>query len=84
MEDRLHQPYRTELLPGLKSIITSATDAGAEGAFLSGAGSTITAFATANEKQIARMMEIAATEAGLAGLTQILAIDKTGARVIES
>ena len=43
MEDRLHQPWRAELVPGLDSIITSALMAGAAGACLSGAGPTILA-----------------------------------------
>lgn len=83
MEDRLHQPYRTELLPGLKSVIATATDTGAIGAFLSGAGSTITAIAIDNEQQIAQSMEQSAKEEGLLGTTQILAIDKTGTQVTE-
>jgi homoserine kinase len=84
MEDRLHQPYRTELLPGLSNVIASATDAGAIGAFLSGSGSTVTAFAVGNERQIAEKMELAAAEEGLTGFTQVLAIDKIGAHVTES
>ena len=42
-EDRLHQPYRAELVPGLDSIIGSAMMAGALGAFLSGAGPAVLA-----------------------------------------
>ena len=83
MEDRLHQPYRTQLLPGLNSIIASSTDAGAVGAFLSGAGSTVTAIAIDNERQIAQNMQRSAKEEGLVGTTQILAIDKIGTQVTE-
>ena len=43
MEDRLHQPWRAQLVPGLDKIITSALMAGAAGACLSGAGPTILA-----------------------------------------
>ncbi|MQG21224.1 MAG: homoserine kinase [SAR202 cluster bacterium] len=83
MEDRLHQPYRTQLLPGLNSLIASSTDAGAVGAFLSGAGSTVTAIAIDNERQIAQNMQRSAKEEGLVGTTQILAIDKIGTQVTE-
>ncbi|MCM3080114.1 MULTISPECIES: homoserine kinase [Brevibacillus] len=41
MGDRLHQPYRAELVPGLKEILEAATRNGAVGAALSGAGPTI-------------------------------------------
>jgi homoserine kinase len=43
MEDRLHQPWRAELVPGLETIIASALMAGAAGACLSGAGPTVLA-----------------------------------------
>ena len=40
-QDRLHQPYRSGLIPGFNEILDSAYTLGAKGAFLSGAGSTI-------------------------------------------
>jgi homoserine kinase len=42
-QDRLHQPYRRDLVPGLDEIIAAALDAGALGAFLSGAGPSVMA-----------------------------------------
>ncbi len=39
--DRLHQPYRAALLPGLAACLEGAVAAGACGAFLSGAGSSV-------------------------------------------
>lgn len=45
MEDRLHQPYRASLVPGLDDVLRAARDAGAFGASLSGAGSAVIAFA---------------------------------------
>jgi homoserine kinase len=44
MEDVLHQPARAALLPGLKDVIVEARKAGAWGAALSGAGSSVIAF----------------------------------------
>ena len=43
--DRLHEPYRAEIYPQLPKLIEAARGAGAIGACLSGAGSTILAFA---------------------------------------
>jgi homoserine kinase len=41
MRDRLHQPYRAALIPGMTEILDKATDHGALGAALSGAGPTL-------------------------------------------
>ncbi|KAG5722675.1 Homoserine kinase, partial [Termitomyces sp. T112] len=50
MKDRVHQPYRKTLIPGLPEVtsrITPATHPGLLGICLSGAGPTILALATA-------------------------------------
>jgi homoserine kinase len=44
-EDRLHQPYRQTLVPGMSDVIHGALQAGAEFAALSGSGPTILAMA---------------------------------------
>lgn len=44
MDDRLHQPYRAKLVPGLKEALAAALKAGAAGAALSGSGPTVFAF----------------------------------------
>ncbi|WP_338555279.1 homoserine kinase [Paenibacillus sp. KS-LC4] len=44
MRDRLHQPYRAALIPGMAEILAKAADYGALGAALSGAGPTLIAF----------------------------------------
>lgn len=41
MRDRLHQPYRAALIPGMDIILKNAGDHGALGAVLSGAGPTL-------------------------------------------
>lgn len=41
MSDRLHQPYRATLVPGMSRILEEATDHGAIGIALSGAGPTL-------------------------------------------
>ncbi|WP_235427250.1 homoserine kinase [Cohnella kolymensis] len=41
MRDRLHQPYRSALIPGMDIILENAGDHGALGAVLSGAGPTL-------------------------------------------
>jgi len=44
IDDRLHQPYRAILVPGLERVLREAADRGALGAALSGAGPTAIAF----------------------------------------
>jgi len=43
-QDALHQPYRSELIPGLKDVFDAALDAGALGVALSGSGPSVAAF----------------------------------------
>ncbi|WP_248927380.1 homoserine kinase [Paenibacillus hamazuiensis] len=43
MKDALHQPYRAALIPGMDTILREATQHGALGAALSGAGPTLLA-----------------------------------------
>lgn len=56
MQDKLHQPYRQTLIPGLTEIVESMTPSsqpGLLGVCLSGAGPTILALATSNFEEIA-------------------------------
>lgn len=41
MQDRLHQPYRAPLVPGMEKLLAEAPDHGALGIALSGAGPTL-------------------------------------------
>lgn len=57
MQDKVHQPYRKELIPGLPEILQSVTPKshpGLCGICLSGAGPTILALATDNFDAIAK------------------------------
>ena len=56
MQDKIHQPYRSTLIPGLSDILqkmTPKTHPGLCGICLSGAGPTILALATSNFEEIA-------------------------------
>lgn len=56
MQDKVHQPYRKHLVPGLSEILSSmkpSTQPGLLGICLSGAGPTILALATDNFEDIA-------------------------------
>lgn len=75
MNDRLHQPYRGQIFPQLPALIDGAQRAGAYGAALSGAGSTVLAFASRDKVQaIHEAFLKTAHETGLSGRTEQLEI----------
>lgn len=51
MRDRLHQPYRASLVPGMGRILEEATEHGALGTALSGAGPTLLALVDRTDNQ---------------------------------
>ena len=79
----LHQPYRCKLFPALEDIISAAVEAGAAGAALSGAGSSILAFALGGEDRVAEAMAGAGMRAGITGRAMLTKICYSGAQVTE-
>lgn len=80
--DRLHEPYRAAAVyPELPLLVAAAREAGALGACLSGAGSTVIAFADSPERAEAagRGMAAAAEAAGLDGAWRIARPQSRGA-----
>lgn len=82
MADRLHQPYRQHLVPGLTEVTRDALDAGAHGAALSGAGPTAIALATENHEAIGIAMVDAFERHGVSGQFRILSIDNEGCQIL--
>ena len=82
-EDRLHQPARQTIFFPMKNIIRAALGAGALGAFLSGAGSTVLALATEKEFTIGYEMADAAAKSGIDGEVRIARPTTEGASVVE-
>lgn len=81
--DRIHQPYRAALVPGLEDAIASAEKAGALGAFLSGAGPTVLAICLKSEQAIGHAMSKALQKAGLESVdVKILQADNSGLQVV--
>ena len=65
MQDRLHQPFRYELIPGAEEAISGALEAGAFGAALSGAGPSVIAFVEKENQEVARLFVQAFEKAGI-------------------
>ena len=82
MEDRLHQPYRIPLIPGMKEAFAAARQAGAAGVALSGAGPSLIAFAGEGHQAIADAAAVAFSQAGLSCRTWILTVDTRGLIVV--
>jgi len=88
LQDRLHQPYRSHLVPGLSEILSSMTpnnQPGLLGVCLSGAGPTLLALATHNFKEIGEtIVSKWSSSAGIKSDWKMLSIDETGAHVHQS
>ena len=85
-DDRLHEPYRARHFPALPALIDAARSAGALGAALSGAGSTVLALCAgaAMAEVVGRAMSAAADRLGLPGRAEVVRPTGTGARVINA
>jgi homoserine kinase len=82
MDDRLHQPARSTLLPWLPPLLTTARSSGALGAALSGAGTTVCALCTSETARgVANAMSDAARALGVAGRSEVVNVGVIGARV---
>jgi homoserine kinase len=80
--DRLHQPFRSKLIPFLSRVTAAAEKAGALGAFLSGSGSTICAITLRHPGLVAAVMKRAARS--ISSRTIVTHADNRGARIIRS
>jgi homoserine kinase len=82
MQDRLHQPYRSHLVPGLEDVIDAAIANGAYGACLSGSGPTVLAFAPeVSSLKVASAMRLAFEGRGVEARAWSLDVDLAGAQV---
>ncbi len=81
MDDRLHQPYRSRLTPGLEDVVTVARRAGALGAALSGSGPTVIALTTTGAGHVAAAMAEAFAMHGVACRTMVTRASARGATV---
>lgn len=80
-QDRLHQPYRASLVPGLRSVFQAALDAGARGAALSGAGPSVIAFVDQDPEPVVLAMEGAFQWAGSEARSLVVGLAREGVRV---
>lgn len=82
LEDKLHVPYRIQLIPHGEAVLQAAMDAGAKGATISGSGSTLIAFVTDDGKRVLEAMVRAFECNGLVSKGYVLNCCNKGAVVL--
>jgi homoserine kinase len=88
LHDRLHQPYRAPLIPGYAEVVKAAVSAGALGATISGAGSSILLWLSPEEPStldaVRSAVREAAIQAGAGGDLLELPVDSDGCIVMHA
>ena len=79
--DRLHQPYRFDLIPNGREVVHAAKAMGALGAFISGAGPSIIAVVDAQDKTYLSRAEMYCTQNFPHWKPICLHCDEVGARI---
>jgi homoserine kinase len=82
--DRLHQPYRLPLFPAGATLLDAAMQAGALGAYISGAGPTVLALCQSHDQiaSVSRTFAAVAADLQVPGSTLVLALTQSGAHVV--
>jgi homoserine kinase len=76
-DDRIHQPYRAPLIPGMDAVLAAGVKAGAIGGWLSGSGSTLMCLTLENPEAVATAMQRKMPKAAV----HILKPDNAGLKV---
>jgi homoserine kinase len=79
-DDKLHQPYRQKLVPGMERCLRMRHD-GLMGVAISGSGSSAIAFATRNEQEIGEALQEIFAEEGTSAEVVCTSADNQGAWV---
>jgi homoserine kinase len=81
MRDRLHQPRRESLVPGLSEMLRLPSRPGLLGIALSGAGPSIIALVKDNEKEIGETIAACFTTHKIRSTVRVLEVDNKGCEV---
>ena len=82
MRDRLHQPQRESLVPGLREALALPRMPGLLGIALSGAGPSIVALVDDNDDEIGARLASCFEAHGIEATTRVLEVDNDGCRVL--
>ena len=82
--DRLHQPYRRQLVPGLAAALSTPRRPGLLGLALSGAGPSVVALASDNLEEIGEAVAGGFRESGVGATVRLIEVDEDGRRARRS
>lgn len=82
MSDRVHQPYRSELVPGLEGILAIKPSKDLLGVALCGSGPSVIALARGKAQDTGRQITQEFTKAGYRSSVRILRCDNRGVRFL--
>ncbi|NMC33032.1 MAG: homoserine kinase [Veillonellaceae bacterium] len=83
LDDKLHQPYRAALIPGMMEVFAAGKAAGALGVAMSGAGPSLMAYTTEKVDAIGEAMVQAFKKYDVSSRYLCLGIDYQGARIVD-
>lgn len=84
MKDRIHQPYRARLVPGLEAVLETTVE-GLIGTALSGAGPTVLALADARRaEEVGALLAGVFERHGVRASSRVVEFDRAGRRFGES
>lgn len=82
LDDRLHEPYRRPLIPGMGAVASAARAAGAWGVTLSGAGPTLLAWCPPEAQEAVAQAMVQAWQAeGVTAWARPVSVDRSGTRI---
>lgn len=84
LQDRLHQPHRQHLIPGVPEILALPRTPGMLGIALSGSGPSVVALAMAQFEEIGRAIAGCFERAGVQSTVRVLEADPDGLMFVES
>lgn len=84
LQDRLHQPFRQHLIPGVPEILALPRTPGMLGIALSGSGPSVVALAMAQFEEIGRSVAGCFQRAGVQSTVRVLEADPDGLMFVES
>ena len=84
LNDKLHQPYRASLIPGMPEVFAAGRAAGALGVAISGAGPSLMAYTAERPQAVGEAMVAAFAAKQIVSRYLCLDIDYEGAKVVES
>ena len=83
VHDKLHQPYRMELIPNGREVFDTAYSLGAYAAYLSGAGPSLMAIVGSDNEYFAGKMRFSLDKMGLhSWLVKELEVDNIGTQIL--